>query len=194
MEKNYTLIRSARKTIAVQITRDGQIIVRAPLRMAQRDIDRFVASKADWIEKHTQRMARREEPEIIPFSASEIAELVRRAKVDIPRRVACHAERVGITYGRVSIRKQVSRWGSCSSKGNLNFNCLLMLCPEDVRDYVVVHELCHRRHMNHGDAFWAEVARYCHDYTACRRWLRQNGTKLIERLRASQGEGGVDDD
>ncbi len=185
MEKNYTLIRSERKTIAVQITRDGQIIVRAPLRMAQRDIDRFVASKSDWIEKHTQRMAQRVEPEIIPFSASEIAELVRQAKVDIPRRVAYHAERMGITYGRVSIRKQVSRWGSCSSKGNLNFNCLLMLCPEEVRDYVVVHELCHRRHMNHGDAFWAEVTRYCHEPAASRRWLRQNGTKLIARLRVS---------
>ena len=76
-----------------------------------------------------------------------------------------------MTYGRITIRAQRSRWGSCSSKGNLNFNCLLMLTPSEIRDYVVVHELCHRIELNHSAYFWAEVARILPDYKECRKWL-----------------------
>ena len=73
-------------------------------------------------------------------------------------------------------------WGSCSGKGNLNFNCLLMLAPPAVQDYVVVHELCHRKEMNHSPAFWAEVAGVLPDYASHRRWLRENGNGLIAAL------------
>ena len=90
---------------------------------------------------------------------------------------------MGVTYGRITIRNQVSRWGSCSSVGNLNFNCLLMLAPPEVRDYVVVHELCHRKEMNHSPAFWAEVEKMIPDYKAHKKWLKDNGTALISRLR-----------
>ena len=67
--------------------------------------------------------------------------------------------------------------------GNLNFNCLLMLCPPEVLDYVVVHELCHRKHMNHSRAFWAEVERVLPDYQMRRNWLKEHGGALVERLR-----------
>ena len=72
----------------------------------------------------------------------------------IPGRVKYYADIIGVTYGKITIRNQKTRWGSCSSKGNLNFNCLLMLMPPEVIDYVVVHELCHRKQMNHSKAFW----------------------------------------
>ena len=87
-----------------------------------------------------------------------------------------------MTYDRITIRRQHSRWGSCSSKGNLNFNCLLALVPEAVLDYIIVHELCHRRHMNHSPVFWAEVARLLPDYPQARTWLRDKGGALIARL------------
>ena len=97
-------------------------------------------------------------------------------------RAAFFAPLVGVRYGRVSIRSQHSRWGSCSSLGNLNFNCLLLLAPEEVLDYVVVHELCHRLEMNHSPRFWAQVERVLPDYAAARTWLRQNGESLLARL------------
>lgn len=101
------------------------------------------------------------------------------ALVDIPQRVRKYAPIVGVDYGRITIRMQKSRWGSCSSKGNLNFNCLLMAMPEEIRDYVVVHELCHRKQMNHSDKFWAEVEAVLPDYKEKRKWLRDNGEKIM---------------
>ena len=154
---NYELIRSNRKTIALQIKGDGRIIVRAPLRMAARDIQRFVDSKAAGIEKHLGIIQQRQQPAASAFTLKQLQQLADAAKQDLPRRVARFAALIGVTYGRITIRAQKSRWGSCSGKGNLNFNCLLMLCPEDVRDYVVVHELCHRKELNHSTRFWAEV-------------------------------------
>lgn len=94
------------------------------------------------------------------------------------------AEKIGVDYGRITIRCQKTRWGSCSSSGNLSFNCLLMLVPESVRDYVIVHELCHRKEMNHSARFWREVAEVCPDYQASRAWLRKNGGALIARTRS----------
>ncbi len=82
----------------------------------------------------------------------------------IPERVRPYAPIVGVTYGRITIRNQKTRWGSCSSKGNLNFNVALMLVPEEVMDYVVVHELTHRKEMNHSQNFWTEVERVCPEY------------------------------
>ena len=177
---DYTMIRSSRKTIALQITPDGKLIVRCPRRMKADAVQMFVESKAGWIEKHMAKVSA--STGAVPLAPEELMELAKQAKADIPQRVAAWAPRVGASYGRITIRAQRSRWGSCSSKGNLNFNCLLMLAPEAVRDYVVIHELCHRKHMDHSDAFWAEVARVCPDYPEHKRWLKHNGTALIARL------------
>ena len=179
---NYELIRSNRKTIALQIKGDGRIIVRAPLRMAARDIQRFVDSKAAWIEKHLGIIQQRQQPVVSAFTLEQLQQLADAAKSDLPQRVARFAALVGVTYGRITIRAQKSRWGSCSGKGNLNFNCLLMLCPEDVRDYVVVHELCHCKELNHSPRFWAEVEKVLPGYRVQRKWLKDNGGGLIRRL------------
>ena len=176
----YTILRSRRKTIAIQITPAGQILVRCPLRMSQREIRQFVNSKQEWIHGHLTRIA--QTPVLPPFSEEELKEMVQWAKDMLPERVCFWAAKAGVTYERITIRRQHSRWGSCSSQGNLNFNCLLALVPENVLDYIIVHELCHRRHMNHSPAFWAEVARLLPDYAAARTWLKQEGGKLIARL------------
>ena len=173
----YRLIRSDRKSIGIQITADG-VVVRAPKRLSAAQIDRFVQSKRSWIEGHLSKI-----PAPQPkFTQEEIEALAQRALTVIPDRVRHFSPMVGVTYGRITIRNQRSRWGSCSGKGNLNFNCLLMLCPEWVRDYVVIHELCHRREMNHSPRFWALVAEYCPDYAAARQWLRTEGRAIMERV------------
>ncbi len=178
------LIRSDRRTISVEITRSGGVRVRAPRKMRQADIDSFLVSKKDWIEKHLARVRRELEStaQQDALSEDEIRRLADAALRDIPQRVERFAPLVGVTYGRITIRNQKSRWGSCSSKGNLNFNCLLMLMPDEIRDYVVVHELCHRLEMNHSAKFWAHVERVLPDYKSRRKWLRENGGNILRRM------------
>ena len=173
----YRLIHSDRKSIGIQITADG-VVVRAPKRLSAAEIDRFVQSKRSWIEAHLSKL-----PELQPkFTQAEIEALARKALTVIPDRVRHFAPLVGVTYGRITIRSQRSRWGSCSGKGNLNFNCLLMLTPSFCLDYVVVHELCHRKEMNHSPKFWAQVERVLPDYQKSRQWLRAHEKELIGRL------------
>ena len=174
----YRLIRSARKTISLQITQDGELLVRAPERIGRGEIDRFVESKRGWIEKHLFK----QEQDIPKMTEEEFQALVRRALEVIPQVVARFAPVVGVTYGGITIRNQRTRWGSCSTKGNLNFNCLLLRVPQDVLEYVVVHELCHRKEMNHSPKFWAEVERVLPNYAESKRWLKENGSGLIRSL------------
>ena len=87
------------------------------------------------------------------LTREKVIALAEEALKVIPERVEYFAKVIGVTYGKITVRNQKTRWGSCSSKGNLNFNCLLMLAPPEVLDYVVVHELCHRKQMNHSKAF-----------------------------------------
>lgn len=177
------IIYSSRKSIAVELKSDG-LTVRAPRGMSRREIDAFLESKRSWIEKHLSKMQAWQEAleKLSPFTMDEIRKLADKALVVIPKKVKKYAPIVGVTYGRITIRNQRSRWGSCSSKGNLNFNCLLMLFPEEVIDYVVVHELCHRKHMNHSVAFYAEVERVFPEYRKCQKWLKENGGIYLSRL------------
>ena len=174
----YTVVRCARKTLALQIKPDGQVVVRCPRGYPAARIEAFVQSKASWIEKHLQK----KQPGLPAFTDREIRELADRAAGYIPQRVRYFAPRIGVTYGQITIRNQKTRWGSCTGQGNLNFNCLLMLVPPEVLDYVVIHELCHRKEMNHSDKFWTHVARFCPDHKVKRKWLKDNGPALIARM------------
>ena len=152
--------------------------------MSEEDIMRFVSGKEEWIERAQRKVedARERAESAEPLTHTDIEALAERALEYIPERVAYFAPIVGVSYGRITVRNQRTRWGSCSGKGNLNFNCLLMLTPEDVIDYVVVHELCHLKEMNHSPRFWAEVGRVLPDYRESRLWLKRNGGVLIGRM------------
>ena len=147
------------------------------------EINKFIGAKADWIDATLAKMEKKQlevaESGKRPLSDMEIRLLADRAKRVIPPKVHRYAGVIGVTYGRITIRFQKSRWGSCSSKGNLNFNCLLMKAPDEVVDYVVVHELCHRKHMDHSPRFWAEVEKYIPDYKVRRKWLKDHGNELL---------------
>lgn len=185
-ELNYAVRRSDRRTLAIEVGAGGRVLVRAPRWVSEREIRSFVSAHADWIDAARKRMAARQtslsEEERTPLSARDIRELGNQAVRDLPPRVARYAKQMGVTYGRITVRNQKTRWGSCSREGNLNFNCLLMLAPERVRDYVVVHELCHRKQMNHSARFWAEVEKVMPDYRVQQKWLSDHGPALIARM------------
>ena len=110
----------------------------------------------------------------------EITELTSKAKEELPAIVKKYADLMGVTYNRITIRHQKTRWGSCTKTGNLSFNCLLMKIPENVRDYVIIHELAHRKELNHSTKFWTIVAEYCPWYKDAKLWLKENGQELME--------------
>ena len=183
MNENYQIIRSGRRTLALEI-RDGRLLVRAPYRAKQAEIEALLGSHRAWIEKHLQKaeQQRAAAGAMGPLTAEELRALAERAGQVIPERVRHYAPLVGVTWGRITVRSQRTKWGSCSARGDLSFNCLLMLTPPEVLDSVVVHELCHRREMNHSERFYAEVLRVFPDYRKWNQWLKENGGVLLRRL------------
>ena len=113
----------------------------------------------------------------------ELLDLRKQAKEYFPQRVAYYADLLGVHPGRITIRCQKTRWGSCSSKGNLNFNCLLMLTPPEVIDSVVVHEVCHLLEMNHSKRFYEHVYRVYPEYKKHHSWLKKHGPELMARVK-----------
>lgn len=179
----FKIVRSKRTTISLEVKDEENIIVRAPIGVSVREIDAFVNNHKDWLEKRIAKMkeAKRQAEEMQPLTEEEITELMDKANKYIPERVAHYAPIIGVTYGKITIRKQKTRWGSCSARGNLNFNCLLMLTPPEVIDSVVVHELCHRKEMNHSRRFYGEVLRAFPEYRKWDKWLKENGRMILIR-------------
>ena len=178
-----TVIRSNRKTVAIQVNSNLSVTVRAPRSVSEKDIEEILKKKEAWISKHIEKIKKTKErleaESTEKLTREKVIALAEEALKVIPERVEYFAKVIGVTYGKITVRNQKTRWGSCSSKGNLNFNCLLMLAPPEVLDYVVVHELCHRKQMNHSKAFWLEVEKVLPDYKEVRKWLKEEGSQMI---------------
>ena len=185
-KKNFTyqVIRSGRRSISVEISKESEVIVRAPFRETRENIDDFVNRHHRWIENHLAKAEERKRRtgNIPKMSETELNHLVRVAKKTFAARAEYYAPLVGVDYKRITIRKQRSKWGSCTEEGNLNFNVLLMLAPPEVLDSVVVHELCHRLEMNHSPRFYNHVYRVFPEYDKWDKWLKDNGDILMSRL------------
>lgn len=178
------IVRSRRKTLALQVLPTGEIVARAPcacrsgISMPLPSSMRH-GSRQPWpapergAGPHSGRAS---------WSEAELQRLRTAAQADLTERVTRLAARMGVDFAGITIRAQRTRWGSCSARGSLSFNCLLMLAPPEMREYVAVHELCHRKQMNHSAAFWREVALWLPDYAAQRAWLREHGPALLGRL------------
>ena len=179
----YTLIKSKRKTISLEMRDDGTLIVRAPNRTTRREADAFVHKHEQWIKKHRKKMEERRAltQSVDWLTEEELKELARQAKKVIPERVAYYAGLMNVSYGKITLRCQKTRWGSCSTKKNLNFNILLMLAPLEALDSVVVHEVCHLCEMNHSDRFYRLVYALYPDYDKWNRWLKEHGRELLAR-------------
>lgn len=187
---DYEIIYSKRKTISIEITPVGKVLVRAPKRVPEKEIKDFLEAKEAWIRKHLDRVQKEQDKQaaIEPLTDDEIAALKESAKYYFPQKVEEYAKLMGVTYGKITIRFQHSLWGSCSSKGNLNFNCLLMRLAPELRDYVIVHELAHRKHMDHSAAFWNTVEKILPDYGARRQSLREEGHDLMLSAKRTKDE------
>ena len=170
---DYELIRSSRRTLGLEITADLRVVVRAPYRCSRREIERFVASHAGWIERHLETQRERSERAAArQVTPEEEARLRALAAEVIPQRVAHYSRVMGLIPTGVRITGAQKRFGSCSGKNSLCFSWRLMQYPPEAIDYVVVHELAHIRHHNHSAAFHALVAQILPDHRERRALLR----------------------
>lgn len=159
----YTLIRSDRKTVAIQITREGEVLVRAPRFAANTQIESFVLSKQAWIEKHRQQVQERQQA--CPEPTAEGAEkLIAKAQEVLPVLINEYAAQMGLFPTHVTITGAKTRFGSCSGKNRISFSWRLMAYPQAAIEYVVVHELAHIKEKNHSANFYKLVAQYLPDY------------------------------
>ena len=168
----YELIRSHRKTLAIQITREARVQVRAPLRMPVTEIEKFLLQKQDWIHAHLARMQARREAHPEPDARQE-ALLRQKARDILPGLVERYAAQMNVRPTGITITGAVTRFGSCSPKNRLCFSFRLMDYPMEAIEYVVVHELVHIRHKNHGRDFYREVASVLPDWQARAALLKQ---------------------
>ena len=175
-EIRISVIRSARKSLGLEVRDANTVLARIPARVSDRELKTFVENHRSWILEKTAVMAEREENrKSTPAPPPELLSKTDRMKIQlkIGKRVRHYCETMGVTVGYVAVKNQKTRWGSCSAKGNVNFNYQLAFLPEELLDYVVIHELAHRRHMDHSREFWAEVEKYCPDYRERREQLKE---------------------
>ena len=169
----HRTVRSRRRTLALQVTREGELIIRAPFRLSDAAITRFVQKNSAWIEKHVRRAVSRPRP--APVSPEEEKRLRSLALDAFIERSVLYAAKMSVEFKKIRLNSAKTRWGSCGPQGNLSFNWRLIHAPTEVLDYVVVHELAHLIERNHSRRFWAKVAEFCPEYEKARKWLRENG-------------------
>lgn len=208
------IVHSKRRSIALVVDRNGDLIVRAPLKCRQADIDDFIKSKADWIIKKrlasinstykpltfkgnekitilgmtfniiltdTKRVSAVEGEIYVPKTEPELYlrnYLVKLCKYKLPKRVDKFCEKYGFKYNGITITSATTRWGSCSFNNHLNFSYKSIMCPPDVLDYLVVHELTHTKVKNHSAKFWQQVALVLPNYKMQEKWLKDNRTLI----------------
>ncbi|MBQ7065937.1 MAG: M48 family metallopeptidase [Lachnospiraceae bacterium] len=175
------IIYSKRKTIGIHITGEQNIKVKAPYFTSEKMIVKVLFEKKSWIEKTLLKLESQKEYHIKDFSEAEIKQYRKKAKEILFKKVELYGNYMGVTYNHIAIKDQKTCWGSCSKQGNLNFNWRLILMPEEILDYVVVHELAHLKQLNHSPAFWSLVESVIPDYKARRKWLKEQGAYYIRK-------------
>lgn len=174
-EKIEYAIRKNRKAKRLKMTIycGGDVIITVPWRMNFLNVERFIRQNSEWVIEKLKKMKREREHSIfVKHNPKEYRQLKDAARKLALERLEKWSEIYGIKYNRVFIRNQKTRWGSCSSSGNLNFNYKILLLPRRYADYIIVHELCHIKEFNHSKRFWNLVAQEIPEYE-----------KIIEKLK-----------
>jgi len=170
----YELVRSNRKTLALHVKRDGSLEVRAPQRTSIEFIESFIQKKRTWIEATQNNLSERQAvKKTVRLSQKEAVQFKKKAKEHLREKCAYFSDIMGLRHGEIRINSAKTRWGSCNRKGDINFTYRLLFVPEEVVDYVVVHELAHLKQMNHSAKFWSIVEQTMPDYRERRKRLRE---------------------
>lgn len=169
---DYEIVRSKRRTLALQLMPDGRVLVRAPLRVSEDSISKFVQSHELWLARAKERQAARQAKYPEPTEEERKA-LIAKAKAVLPSRIAHFSALLGLSPTAVRITSAKTRFGSCSGKNSLSFSWRLMQYPDEALDLVVAHELCHIAHHNHSPAFYALLASVLPDYKERMKLLRE---------------------
>ena len=169
---DYTLIRAKRRTMSLQLDRDGRAVVRAPYGVKKEFIDRFVAEHEDWLARAREKQQNRRLAHPEPTDEERKA-LIAQAKEYLPMRVDYWSSIMGLTPTGLKITSARTRFGSCSGKNSICFSWRLMQYPPEAIDYVVVHELAHIRHHDHSPAFYALIERYMPDWRERMKLLKE---------------------
>lgn len=175
MNFSYTLLRSKRKTMAIEITRTGDVLVRVPLFVSDLQALSFLKEKEGWVESHRQKVVARREAYPEP-TKEEARRLKAMAEEQLPALVERYAAAMGLTPAHISITGARTRFGSCSGKNRICFSWRLMVYPQAAIEYVVVHELAHLKEKNHGSGFYKLVSQYMPDYKEREKLLKNPPT------------------
>jgi len=219
MTSKPKIIRSHRKTLALQVTEGGELVVRAPFLLPELAIKHFIKQKATWIQKKQEHALQKKEEVpvkkyvegdtfqflgekyllkrpttvknnidlhdflLIKSTLSDPAKKLevwykKEARRYFSDRLDYYTDLSGIKFKKLRLSGAAKRWGSCSSKKTISLNWRLIMAPEEIIDYVIIHELVHIKHMNHSKKFWIGVEKLCPEYKKFRKWLRDNGHKL----------------
>jgi predicted metal-dependent hydrolase len=177
---DYTVKKNSQaKHLRISVRRNGEVLVTIPKRAARRAAVAFVEERADWIATRIDAMQQLTPARSAQEHRDEFLEQKAAAKKLVLERLAHFNENYRFVFGRVTIKNHTTKWGSCSSRGNLNFNYKIISLPTEVADYIIVHELCHLREMNHSPQFWLLVSQSIPDYPAQRKHLRHIEKHLL---------------
>lgn len=173
-EIKYQIKKNSRaRRMRVAVYCDGSVVATAPPCLSQNFIENWIHQKADWILGKIKYFEKKGLRPIPTSSRGEYKKFKETARRIAKERLEYFSKIYGIQYNKISIRNQKTRWGSCSVKGNLNFNYKIALLPPESADYIIVHELCHLRHFNHSQDFWQLVSQAIPDYKRIRREIRK---------------------
>ena len=177
----YKLVRSRRRTLALEIQKDGALLVRSPLMFPTEAIHRFIGQKICWIERKRKEAVEKDRSRMLLPKLSEalVEHHKKLAEQKISERLEHYSSRLGISYRRCRISSARSRWGTCSRGGGLGFSWRLAMAPAPVLDYVVIHELVHILEHNHSGRFWEKVKQICPEYKRWKQWLKENDHLLV---------------
>lgn len=176
---DYTLKVSKRsRRLRLAIYCDGQVVVTAPRYMSLSYIETFILQKAQWILTRIAHFKKYPGQALGRLTNKDYLKYKEQARVLVQTRIEHFNQFYQAKINRISIKNQKTRWGSCSKRGNLNFNYKIVLMPAEMTDYIIVHELCHLLEFNHSHRFWMQVAKTIPNHLKIRRELRKGNFKI----------------